>query len=313
MGIKGLHAAIKHLKSYIHVSETGLKTVAVDASSFMMKGGIKYAREYFIKTLTGKPWADYCLDIALTLQENGITPIFVFDGRRLPIKDDTSEIRRATKAAAYTEAQLLEEAYDIEKARCKWQQAFELDDDTMTDDVIGMLFMNNIEWKISAWEADQTMAAMYKSGDVDGVVTEDSDMVAYGVEHIVFKLRLDGQCEYLKTSTIRSEDPPPAKKSRRIDVSLDSLNIEQRAQLCTLAGNDYNHNVMGVGIKKVYSMISQYSWNVCLATLNVSKDYVEHVTKTLYVFLNPEKFTSKSNENPFDDTVCENTMCTFVV
>lgn len=295
MGIKGLHAAIKHLKTQKHVSELGLTRVAVDASSFMVKGGIRYAREFFRNTLDTKPWAEYCLDIALTLQMNGIVPIFVFDGQRLPLKDATSKLRHAIRDNAYHEAQKLEEQGNIEQATKKWQQAFEVDD-AMVDDVIGMLFMNNIEWNISAWESDQTMAAMYKEGLVDGVVTEDSDMVAYGVDRIVFKLHMDGYCEYLDTTSDTCPDDPPPTKRRRIDVSIASLSKEQLAQMCTLAGNDYNPNIQGIGIKKVYSMITQHSWDTLLSVLSASKEYIETISKTLHVFMHPEDYTTKNSE-----------------
>lgn len=297
MGIKGLHQAIKHLKVPVHLHDVGktIRRVAVDASAYMVKGSVKYARDIHYGTLQTTPWTDYCMDLACLLMEHGIEPIFVFDGNRLCLKDETSAARQRSRDEAQRDALELEAAGDVEKAYSKWMQAFRLED-SMEDDAIDTLSLNGIMCIRSKFESDQTMATLFVQGRVDAVVTEDSDIIAYGVKVCLFKLNLTGYCELLNIPSCTPDDEghqQPSKKQRRVDVSLASLSRHQIARMCALSGNDYNENVRGVGIKKVYTMILQHSWDACLSLLNVSSEYIDRISKTLHVFLHPEQYTTQ--------------------
>ena len=39
---------------------------------------------------------------------------------------------------------------------------------------------------------------MVKQNYIDAAVTEDSDLICYGCPKIIFKLKLDGMCEFLE-------------------------------------------------------------------------------------------------------------------
>jgi len=288
MGIKGLHSAIKHLKSPTHLVELpDIRRVAVDASSFMIKGGVGYARDYYLGTLERMPWAEYCLDLAIMLHEHGIEPLFVFDGQRLPIKEETCTHRRESREKAKHDAEILEAHGMIDDAEKKWQQAFVLEQHMETE-TLDMLVTNNVVCYTSRYESDQCMASLWKQGIVDAVVTEDSDLIAYGVKRCIFKLKSDGHCEYYGASTEGAPEP----KKRRVDVMLPSLNDEQIAQLCVLSGTDYNENIRGVGIKKVYTMIMQNSWTEIVQALSICGTLLDKMTQALDVFMHPEHFAN---------------------
>lgn len=288
MGIKGLHAAVKHLKTETHLFHLeGITSVAVDASSFMMKGGVRYAREYHLGTLETMPWADYCLDVAVLLREHGMHPVFVFDGRRLPLKDSTCSQRKDLRSQAREEALSLESRGLIELAEKKWQQGFVLESH-MEEDTMNMLVTNDVTCYAAEYESDQCMAVLWKEGIVDAVVTEDSDLLAYGVKKCIFKLKLDGMCEFYGADDVK----PPEEKKRRVDVMLSQLSDDQVAQMCVLSGTDYNDNVPGVGIKKVYKLIRDHSWTECLQILNVGGTLLEKMSRSLEVFLRPHTFAN---------------------
>ena len=46
----------------------------------------------------------------------------------------------------------------------------------------------NIEYFVAPYEADAQMAYLYHSNHVDLVITEDSDLLAFGVENCFFKM-----------------------------------------------------------------------------------------------------------------------------
>ena len=299
MGVKNLHAALKHVKQDVHLSSLPGMRVAVDTSSFMMKGGVRHARMYFLGSLGERaPWAEYCLEIAILLREYGMTPVFVFDGKRLPIKQETCASRRDTRQHAKADAEQLESFGLIDEAEKKWQQAFILEQH-MEDDTLDTLVTNGVMCCVSAYESDQQMAALWKEGIVDAVVTEDSDLLAYGVKRCIFKLKLDGHCEYY--DALNTPEEEPQQKKRKVDIMLNTLSDTQIAQLCVLSGTDYNENVKGVGVKKVYAMLRNSSWEECLELLKVGPDLQQKMRDALHVFLHPGEYTKSVNWEPLKD------------
>ena len=67
------------------------------------------------------------------------------------------------------------------------------------------LFSKNIEFIVSPYESDSQMAKLVKLGIADVVITEDSDLIIYGVNAIV-KLNQDGDCDYFNLSKWGPED-----------------------------------------------------------------------------------------------------------
>lgn len=42
------------------------------------------------------------------------------------------------------------------------------------------------------------MAFLERSGIVDGIITEDSDLLVFGCKKVIFKLDSDGNCVYIR-------------------------------------------------------------------------------------------------------------------
>ena len=55
-----------------------------------------------------------------------------------------------------------------------------------------------IPYVVAPYEADAQMAYMARSGIVDLVITEDSDLLAYGCPEVVFKLQRSGDCDHVR-------------------------------------------------------------------------------------------------------------------
>lgn len=50
---------------------------------------------------------------------------------------------------------------------------------------------------IAPYQADAQVAYLVKTNVVDFAITEDSDLIAYGCERIIFKLNLNGFADFL--------------------------------------------------------------------------------------------------------------------
>lgn len=55
---------------------------------------------------------------------------------------------------------------------------------------------------VAPYEADAQMAYMARNGIVDLVITEDSDLLAYGCPEVVFKLSRGGDCDHIRIADL---------------------------------------------------------------------------------------------------------------
>ena len=53
--------------------------------------------------------------------------------------------------------------------------------------------MEGIEFIVAPYEADAQLAFLSRSGRVDAVITEDSDLIAYGCKRVLFKMNSQGE------------------------------------------------------------------------------------------------------------------------
>lgn len=120
------------------------------------------------------------------LKEHQITPIIVFDGAPIPIKKRIQEIRAKIRLKSREKVTRLLKEGDYE-ANKKFGESF-----TITPYVVQKLFKivskKGYQCIISPYEADAQLAYLFKSGQVEVVFTEDSDLIAYGVTKLLYKL-----------------------------------------------------------------------------------------------------------------------------
>lgn len=68
----------------------------------------------------------------------------------------------------------------------------------MAYQVIKALKAENVQYVVAPYEADAQLAFLEDRGLVDGIVTEDSDLLVFGCKHVLFKLDSDGNCVSVK-------------------------------------------------------------------------------------------------------------------
>jgi uncharacterized membrane protein YgcG len=114
------------------------------------------------------------------------------------------------------------------------------------------LLDKGVQCIVAPYEADAQMAHLVKQGLASGVITEDSDMLPYGIETVVYKMDKYGQCSILDAESISGIDA--ARPIFRIPTS-----PEKRLHVCILAGCDYLASVPGIGIAKALGLVTK--WN----------------------------------------------------
>jgi 5'-3' exonuclease len=60
----------------------------------------------------------------------------------------------------------------------------------------------HVPFLVAPYEADAQMAYMARTGIAELVITEDSDLLAYGAPEVLFKLNRGGECDHLRLSEL---------------------------------------------------------------------------------------------------------------
>ena len=277
MGIKGLPAVVEPWCASTHVERYANTRAAVDAYSWLHKGCYSAAQDI----ATGNAWwrargqdapyVTYCLFRANLLRHHGITPVIVFDGDRLPAKRREEEERRARRQAQISRAHEAKSVNDSHGAKNAFAAGMDVTP-AMAHELIVALRRQGFEFIVAPYEADGQIAALAATpsseGGVDLVFTEDSDLVAYGCETVIFKLEKSGDAKEFKWRNMLA-GPPPAREEN--DENFDDVqrkkgpppldfrgwDFELFLSLCVLSGCDFLDNIRGLGIKKMYALLNK--------------------------------------------------------
>ncbi|CAM4492426.1 unnamed protein product [Lepidochelys olivacea] len=166
----------------------------------------------------------------LHLLENGIKPVFVFDGRppdlKQPLLARRAEAARARRDAA--ESRLAENLQRPLKQDCET-----------------LLSYLGVPCVQAPAEAEATCAALVKSGKVWCTATEDMDALPFGSLRLIRHLSAKKSCEVEEFS---------------LPAILQKLGMtqEQFVDLCILLGCDYCGKIWRLGPKKALRLLQQH-------------------------------------------------------
>lgn len=181
----------------------------------------------------------------------GVTPYLVFDGDYLPSKASTElerEQRRAAAKAAGLELLRLGKKTDAHK---ELQKAVDVSP-MMARTVIDACRKLGVKCIVAPYEADAQLYYLEKIGEIDGVISEDSDMLVYGVKRLITKLDQYGECV-----EINREHFTACR-----EVSLAGWSDREFRMMCILSGCDYLDNINGIGLKKAHGLVKRHSGDV---------------------------------------------------
>ena len=247
MGIHGLLPNIKSVTNRTHIRDYAGLTIGIDASCWLHKGVYSCSVELCKKIPTTK-YVDYCMKNIRTLLDHNIKPYVVFDGDALPMKKGTENARHANREKNFARAVELEKNGDHQGARQCFNKAVDVTPE------MGRAFMDALEehripFVVAPYEADSQLAYLAQSDLVQVVMTEDSDLVAYGCERVLFKWDRDS----LEGDEVHRRELGSCEK---LDlVGLDSRSI---LNMCILSGCDYLDSLPGVGMVKANKFVRKH-------------------------------------------------------
>jgi len=186
------------------------------------------------------------LSRTIRLMENGIKPVYVFDGKPPELKMAELEGRRAkaTEAKA-TLAKALEsgDQEQILKAS-KGTVRVSKEQNEQTKQLLRLMGVPVVE---APSEAEATCAALCRDGKVYASATEDADCLTFGTSVLIRNL-------------MSAESQKKQVFEVQLSRVLEQLNItmDQFIDFCILSGCDYCDTLKGVGPSTAIKMIMQH-------------------------------------------------------
>lgn len=278
MGIKNLHPFLRKTCPDIyrqhHLSEYRFKRFAIDLSIYLCK----------YKTIYGEKWLDALFRLICILRKWNIHMVFVYDSKAPPEKDRERQERRDARKKNEERIHELETGWMEERQKCvindnnynidveqieninlkttlgKKKQIWtvmEIDNEmnrlrrtifsiTMKDiELTKELFeICRVPYVVAIGEAEATCSVLNKDGYVYGVLTEDTDVLAYGCGKMLSRLDFEEETVY------------EICFQEILDTTM--VNQDQFLDFCIMCGTDYNTNIYRIGPDKAFKLIKKH-------------------------------------------------------
>ncbi|XP_055592556.1 flap endonuclease 1 [Uranotaenia lowii] len=253
MGIKGLSQLIADIAPFA-VKEGEIKNffgrkVAIDASMCLYQFLIAVRAEGAQLTSVDGETTSHLMGTfyrTIRLLENGIKPVYVFDGKPPDLKSGELSKRAEKREEAQKALDKATEAgatEDIDKfnrrlVKVTKQHAAEAKE---------LLKLMGVPYVDAPCEAEAQCAALVKAGKVYATATEDMDALTFGssilLRHLTFS-----EARKMPVQEFNYE-----KVIKGFELSTDEF-----IDLCILLGCDYCDTIRGIGPKKAIELINKY-------------------------------------------------------
>ena len=243
MGVSGLLPQLRSITKRVHLSSYRGKSVAIDAYCLLHKGAYGCARELVEGEYTEKHVA-FCMSRIDLLLRSGVTPLVVLDGDELPGKGDEEQARARSRQENRDRARQLWRQGNKTVALEAYQRAVDITP-AAAHQLVDALRARGIAFVVAPYEADAQCAYLALNGFVDAVLTEDSDLLAYGCPRVLFKVDANGDADEIALA-----DLPNCR-----ELSFAGWTHDLFQQMCVMAGCDFVKAVPGIGIKKAHTHI----------------------------------------------------------
>ncbi len=221
----------------------------------------------------------------INLVENGIKPVYVFDGTPPELKRQEIERRRIRREKAAELAARAREEGRIEEARKYSVQAIRLSQE-MVDSAKKLLEAMGIPYVEAPAEGEAQAAYMAAKGDAWAAASQDYDALLFGAPRLVRNLTITGRRK-LPGKDVYVEIKPEVIYLNELLKSL-GITREQLVDIAILIGTDYNPDgVEGIGPKTALQLIKTHGSLEKVLKVLPRAQFPEDPLKIREYFLNP--------------------------
>jgi len=217
------------------------------------------------------------------LLENGIKPVYVFDGEKPKFKKYAIEKRKEAKEIAMEKWKDALERGDLIEAKKQAQRTAELNEEMIKESKELLLAMGLPVIQAKS-EGEAQCAIMCKNKDVNFSASQDFDSLLFGSPAMVRNLNITGK------RIVRGREIKIFPEIVELEENLNRLGItrEQLIIVGILVGTDYNlGGVKGIGPKKALELVKRYK-TIDKVLENVEWEFDVDPKDIYEFFLNPE-------------------------
>ena len=271
MGVSGLFkkCTFRDFKENVQrLKNAGVKTIGVDMyvllHKFCLDADVVEVLAYHPEQYHSKMYErikNYLLDFI----NLGFDLFLVYDGNKMKYKI-TEEDRARARIANYMKGNLAGSIEVVPKQMFNFQHYIE---------------ELKIPFVVAPFEADAQLAYLFKRGTIQCVLTNDSDLIIYGVTKIIF-IRQKGLDLY--------EHEKIDEKAE--EESINQMNLEKLWLFGYMIGCDYFKGIPQLGIMKAFKIIAQLKlvyentkidWESTVKLLASIPDYAKATKKIMHL------------------------------
>lgn len=118
----------------------------------------------------------------------------------------------------------------------------------MAFQLIKALKAEDVPYLVAPYEADAQLAYLERVGLIDAIVTEDSDLLVFGCNRVLFKMDSNGDCFEVNR----------ARLTACRSISLAGWTSDLFRQMAILSGCDYLPSIPGMGLRNAHKLLARY-------------------------------------------------------
>lgn len=182
----------------------------------------------------------------IRMVENGLKPVYVFDGKPPKMKSHELEKRKENREKAKEELEEAKEVGTNEEIDKQERRLVKVTPEHVAESK-KLLKLMGIPYVEALCEAEAQCAQMAREGLVNAVSTEDMDALCFQTPVLLRRLTM-----------------PEARKLPVQEISYEKLMAvlglthDEFVDLCILMGCDYVPNIRGIGPKKAFELIKKH-------------------------------------------------------
>jgi len=220
---------------------------------------------------------------SINLIENGIKPVYVFDGKPSMLKTKTVEERKTIREEAKKTYEKALEEGDIIEAYKYARTSYRITSE-MIDESKQLLNIMGIPYVQAESEGESQAAYMVKKGDAYAVGSQDYDAILFGTPILIRNLAISGRRRGPGGTVIHLE---PEIIFLKDILETYNLTQEQLIDIGIMIGTDFHKGIKGVGIKTALKYIKKYG-NFKTAWEKEKFEFDGNYDAIKEIFLNPK-------------------------
>ncbi|XP_022800229.1 exonuclease 1-like [Stylophora pistillata] len=248
MGIQGLLPLLKPIQKPVSIAEHFAgQVIGIDAYCWLHKGAYGCAME-LVDGKKSSVYVNYVLKRVDMLLHFNVKPILVFDGSYLPSKAGQEERRRKTRQENKAKGLAFLRAGNRQQALDCFQKCVDITPE-MALEVIKECRKKGVDCIVAPYEADAQLAYLMKARLAQAIISEDSDLLVYGCQKVIFKMDVNGHGLAVDLADL----------SKLTKLKLHQFTQEKFRHMCILSGCDYLPSVKGIGLQTAIKLLRKSS------------------------------------------------------